>query len=122
MRQGRLEGHRIKRTPSEPIPQPVGDKYNGYCNLRGLEWRRRSSEEKDGVFRTVFLRLLEDFFLFQAFISKRKFLLYRILWVAVISAKNHKRRRRKRQSVTAERERSQTPKVLTAIQTLPNLT
>ena len=38
-------------------------------------------------------------------------------WVAVISAKN-----RKRQSVTAKREKSQTPKVLTAILTLPNLT
>ena len=43
-------------------------------------------------------------------------------WVAVISAKNHKRQRRKRQSVTAKREMSQTPKVLTAILTLPNLT
>ena len=42
--------------------------------------------------------------------------------VAVISAKNHKRQRRKRQSVTAKQERSQTPKVLTAILTLPNLT
>ena len=42
--------------------------------------------------------------------------------VAVISAKNHKRPRRKRQSVTAKREKSQTPKVLTAILTLPNLT
>jgi len=37
--------------------------------------------------------------------------------VAVISAKNHKR-----QYVTAKREKSQTPKVLTAILTLPNLT
>jgi len=43
-------------------------------------------------------------------------------WVAVISAKNHKRHRRKRQSVTAKREKSQTPKALTAILTLPNLT
>jgi len=42
-------------------------------------------------------------------------------WVAVISAKNHKRQRRKRQSVTAKREKSQTPQVLTAILTLPNL-
>ena len=41
--------------------------------------------------------------------------------VVVISAKNHKRQRRKRQSVTAKREKSQTPKVLTAILTLPNL-
>ena len=40
-----------------------------------------------------------------------------IFRVAVISAKNHKR-----QSVTAKREESQTPKVLTAILTLPNLT
>jgi len=40
--------------------------------------------------------------------------------VAVISAKNHKRQRRKRQSVTAKREKSQTPKFLTAILTLPN--
>jgi len=31
--------------------------------------------------------------------------------VAVISAKNHKRQRRKRRSVTAKREKSQTPKV-----------
>jgi len=37
--------------------------------------------------------------------------------VAVISAKNHKR-----QSVTPKREKSQTPKVLTAMLTLPNLT
>ena len=44
------------------------------------------------------------------------------LWVAVVSAKNHKRQRRTRQSVTAKREKSQTPKVLTAILTLPNLT
>jgi len=42
--------------------------------------------------------------------------------VAVISAKNHKRQRCKRQSVTAKREKSQTPKVLNAILTLPNLT
>ena len=40
-----------------------------------------------------------------------------IPWVAVISAKNHKRQRRKRQSVTAKRDKSQTPKVLTAILT-----
>jgi len=44
------------------------------------------------------------------------------LWVAVISAKNRKRQRRKRQSVTAKREKSQTRMVLTAILTLPNLT
>jgi len=42
--------------------------------------------------------------------------------VAVISGKNHKRQRRKRESVTAKREKSQTPKFLTAILTLPNLT
>jgi len=42
--------------------------------------------------------------------------------VAVISAKNHKRQRSTRQSVTDKREKSQTPKVLTAILTLPNLT
>jgi len=42
--------------------------------------------------------------------------------VAVTSAKKHKRQRRKRQSVTAKREKSQTPKFLTAILTLPNLT
>jgi len=39
------------------------------------------------------------------------------VWVGVISAKNHKR-----QSVTAKREKSQRPKVLTAILALPNLT
>jgi len=42
--------------------------------------------------------------------------------VDVISTKNHKRQRRKRQSVTTKREKSQTPKVLNAILTLPNLT
>ena len=42
--------------------------------------------------------------------------------VAVISAKIPKRQRRKRQSVTAKKEKSQTLKVLTAILTLPNLT
>jgi len=41
--------------------------------------------------------------------------------VAVICAKKHKRQRRKHQSVTAKREMSQTPNVLTAILTLPNL-
>ena len=45
-----------------------------------------------------------------------------IQWVAVKSAKKHKRQRRKRQSVTAKREKSQTPKFLTATLTLPNLT
>jgi len=47
---------------------------------------------------------------------------FKPLWVAVISAKNNKRQRRKRQSVTTKRGKSQTPKVLTAILTLPNLT
>ena len=47
--------------------------------------------------------------------------------VAVISAKEHKRQRRKRQrrkrqSVTSKREKSQTPKFITAIQTWPNVT
>jgi len=42
--------------------------------------------------------------------------------VAVISAKNHKRQRRKRQSVAAKLEKSQTQKALTAILTFPNLT
>jgi len=37
--------------------------------------------------------------------------------VAVMSAKNHKRQPRKRQSVTAKREKSQTPKFVTAILT-----
>jgi len=44
------------------------------------------------------------------------------LWVAVISAKKHKRQRREHQSVTAKREKSRTSKFLTAILTLPNLT
>jgi len=42
--------------------------------------------------------------------------------VAIIGAKNRKRQRRKRQSVTAKREKSQTPKFLTATLTLPNQT
>jgi len=37
-------------------------------------------------------------------------LTYKILWGAFDSAQNHKRQRRKRQSVTAKREKSQTPK------------
>jgi len=37
--------------------------------------------------------------------------------VFVISVKNHKRQRRKRQSVTAKQEKSTTPKFVTAIQT-----
>jgi len=41
--------------------------------------------------------------------------------VSVISAKNHKRQRHERQSVTAKREKSQTLKFLTTILTLPNL-
>ena len=39
-----------------------------------------------------------------------------------MSAKNHKRQRRKRQSVTAKRGKSHTLKFLTAILPLPNLT
>jgi len=57
-------------------------------------------------------------------ISKQNFL--SIFWkkirVAVMSAKKHKRQRRKRQSVNAKREKSQTTKFLTAILPLPNLT
>jgi len=49
-------------------------------------------------------------------------LLFLYFRVAVISAQNHKRQRRNRQPVTAKREKSQTPKVLTAILTLPKLT
>jgi len=40
----------------------------------------------------------------------------------VLKGSCHKRQRRKRQSVTAKREKSQTPKFLTATLTLPNLT
>jgi len=54
--------------------------------------------------------------------SFQRIIFYPLVRVAVISAKNHKRQRRKRQSVTAKREKSQTPKILTAILTLPNLT
>jgi len=51
-------------------------------------------------------------------LPKGNFLIFsRFKRVAVISAKNHKR-----QSVSAKREKSQTPKVLTVILTLPNLT
>jgi len=52
-------------------------------------------------------------------IAKKNKVLRRVVF---ISAKNHKRQRRKRQSVTAKREKSQTPKFLTATLTLPNLT
>jgi len=45
-----------------------------------------------------------------------------LLKEALILGSCHKRQRRKRQSLTAKREKSQTPKVLTAIPTLPNLT
>jgi len=62
---------------------------------------------------------------YQACILRRSnipWLATRGMRVAFISAKNHKRQRRKRQSVTAKQEKSQTQKVLTAILTLPNLT
>jgi len=59
---------------------------------------------------------IKDFIFYQSYINKPN------VMVAVISAKKHKRQRRKRQSVTAKRENSQTPKVLTAIRPLPNLT
>jgi len=69
-----------------------------------------------------------------AFFSSKRISLYNFYYlyaqiadftkrVAVIGAKNHKRqRRKKRQSVTANWEKSQTPKSLNAILTLPNLT
>jgi len=50
-------------------------------------------------------------------ISGRALYFFRNCRVALISAKNYKRQRRKRQSVTAKREKLQTPKVLTAILT-----
>jgi len=54
---------------------------------------------------------------FKGGISLFKFFLVYHKRAAVISAKKHKRQRRKRQSVTAKREKSQTPKFVTAIQT-----
>jgi len=41
---------------------------------------------------------------------KKKLFKMSFYWGAIDSAKNHKRQRRKRQSVTAKREKSQTPK------------
>jgi len=43
-------------------------------------------------------------------IGKESSIYHNINWGAFDSAKNHKRQRRKRQSVTAKREKSQTPK------------
>jgi len=40
-----------------------------------------------------------------------------VLLGSCINAKKHKRQRRKRQSVTAKREKSQTPSFITALQT-----
>jgi len=57
-------------------------------------------------------QLVRTEFVFGAFFKREAF----------DSAKNHKRQRRKRQSVTAKREKSQTPKILNTILTLPNLT
>ena len=77
------------------------------------------------VFSPFFWRVLEKTTIHmsdQWFILKVGIKRGRKCGVAVISAKNHKRQRRKRQSVTAKREKSQTPEVLTAILTLPNLT
>jgi len=74
-----------------------------------------------GLFYFLFSLCLN--FLGLNFKSQEFFLnLVLIFWVAVISAKNHKRQRRKRQSVTTKREKSQTPKVLTATLILSNLT
>ena len=51
-------------------------------------------------------RLNESVSMFFNLVSETK------IWGAFDSAKNHKRQRRKRQSVTAKREKSQTPKVV----------
>jgi len=53
---------------------------------------------------------------------KITFIIFCYFLILVLLGSCHKRQRRKRQSVTAKREKSQTPKVLTAILTLPNLT
>jgi len=65
-----------------------------------------------------------EFFFFPFYLSKVwleglqiSYSLNKMKRVAVISDKNHTRQRRKRQSETAKREKSQTPKVLTAILT-----
>jgi len=87
------------------------------CFLKNFKFRFfiRYLEEKMSI--PVHINLKIAAFLYgMARKGKRKF------WVAVISAKNHKRQRRKRQSVTAKREKSQTPKVLATILTLPNQT
>jgi len=80
--------------------------------LREIAPRRRQTPALNGEIKTSW-RFSPNANLNLYYINNR---------VAVISAKNHKRRRRKRQSVTAKREKSQTPKVLTAMLTLPDLT
>jgi len=49
-----------------------------------------------------------EFWSLLVFVSESNFSLK--FWGTFDSAKNHKRQRRKRQSVTAKREKSQTPK------------
>ena len=91
-----------------PRKRPLAPHYSGVMNVNQITCV---------VFVTFVVFFEYCVFPWRLLFTNRKFR------VAVISAKNHKRQRRKRQSVTTKRaEKSQTPKVLTAILTLPNLT
>jgi len=77
---------------------------------------KHSSEKKGGITKKKKEKKGRN-----VFFSQLKKLMRTRIRGAVISAKNHKRQRRKRQSVIAKQEKSQTPKVLTAILTSPSL-
>ena len=110
---------RFSRRPNfirEPIGEivfqrpPLSDKLLDRITSK-LLWRNTTLSVNENLIRISTLSKEAFFNVFVLF-----------TWVAVITAKNHKRQRRKRQFVTAKREKTQTPKVLTTILTLLNLT
>ena len=90
-------------------------------NTKLLQYKLKPSIHSQGILQSGVQVSSDDLC---ALIGRKVWLVSRELtkskeqrWVAVISGKNHKRQRRKRQSVTAKRGKSQTPKFLTAILT-----
>ena len=98
--------------------QNVSNLISTFSALLGLSEPRFCDPKKKHLSK----HLYNMFFIFDIVGKEHAKILYHKGRVAVISAKTHKRQRRQRQSATAKREKSLTPKFLTAILTLPNLT
>ena len=98
----RLPTYKFKRTKNYLLFTPATIQEALLLHFNPVGWNLRNLRKYHGSeFQTIDIILKLQLQLFSG--SKNK-------WGAFDSAKNHKRQRRKRQSVTAKREKSQTPK------------